>query len=359
MNKVFFLWLPLLTLCFAILSPMAMAAVDATIEYEEVSGTEAYARISWVVQLGDDYDIEYSEDLIGPWTLFPGGYDIVGDTATFTDDTVSSTLYRYYRIRTIGTSEYSNWVGFFKIGFPLNDLHQISFPIITDDMRLNDGDDTETCIGDILKKTLEGNLTFQLSPTIFGPVYAHVFIAYDMAFLYTNVFPPAYKEWVFSFPTPPDYDLPLSSMSIDNTCGYFVRGNAAGDSVQYSVMYGDVETSDTVSIYIRQEVNMLCFPYPVGIDVNDDTFIRLEDGAYGSTYPELGDRISRYTGNGGYEMAFLFNSNGAYPQYDNKWIDLYTYTISDMRFEAGESFYYEHRLVDGFTWNVQRPYNLD
>ena len=102
---------------------------------------------------------------------------------------------------------------------------------------------------------------------------------------------------------------------------------------------------------------MLCFPYPVSVAVNDEKFIHLADGVSGSTYPELADTIYRYTGDGNWEMAFLFNSNGAHPEYDNKWIDRYTNTISNWIINPGESFWFHRQSGAGpFTWSVEKPY---
>jgi hypothetical protein len=100
---------------------------------------------------------------------------------------------------------------------------------------------------------------------------------------------------------------------------------------------------------------MVAYPYPVACPVNDASdsqFVRLSDGATGGTASGSSDNVHKYTG-AGFESAFLFEFSG-HP-FHGQWVG--GAGPSAMSFDPGEGFYYEAQA--GFTWTVQRPFDLD
>jgi hypothetical protein len=253
----------------------------------------------------------------------------------------------------MAVAAYSDPVGFVKIGINKNDYNQIASPLIVEDMALNDTDDSVACLGEMLSESLIGTTVVQTAPKIWK--YKVGTGGFDGAFLFdSGGGSPGYDgKWIDIV------TYTLSTMSFDVSTGMFLeRTNDAGTDPCTSTVLGDVEVSDTVAVTIQDGYNMLAYPYPVNLGINASESIQTEDGANGTTITTTADQIYKYKPGGGFDPAFLFDSGGGSPGYDNKWIDMVLYVVSTVSFDPEEAFYYYRQPGQGtFTWTCTRPFS--
>jgi hypothetical protein len=107
---------------------------------------------------------------------------------------------------------------------------------------------------------------------------------------------------------------------------------------------------------------MIAYPYPVALGIQDSGSIQTEDGAKASASSSSNaDQIWRYKPGGGFDGAWLFDSQGtiAGGTYDNQWFDIITNTPSTMSIDVDQGFYYYRQPGNGdFNWSPARPFSL-
>ena len=239
---------------------------------------------------------------------------------------------------------YSNPVGFVKLDLLKNKFTMVKVPMVAD-MRLNE-DEAGTCVGEMLADALYGGSSSGNSSQI--NIFDAVGKGFTTVWLYDDTYPAYVGKWIEG--------SGVSARSLSDTQGYYIKRFAdAGPDTAQAVILGDVETADTKALLILDGFNMLCFPYPVDVGVNDGDMPTLAEGAWGGTSSGASDQINTFDGVG-FTTHWLFN--GGVPAYDGKYIQgsgPSTYVIG-----AGEGFYYRRLPGQGeFTWTVERPYTLD
>ena len=94
--------------------------------------------------------------------------------------------------------------------------------------------------------------------------------------------------------------------------------------------------------------------------IQDSLSIQTEDGATGTGSSMSSDQIWKYKLGGGFDGAWLFDSGGSTPGYDNKWIDMTAPVSPTISWDVGESFFYYRQPGQGsFDWVVDRPFEVD
>jgi hypothetical protein len=141
-------------------------------------------------------------------------------------------------------------------------------------------------------------------------------------------------------------------MVLDSKSGYYLQRVDGGSTLQ-AVILGDVDVAASVDIVINAGYNLIAFPYPIDVGVNDDEFVSLTDGAAGSTSPFTSDTVYKYNGTS-FDSAWLAKAPGN--PLDDTWMG--PSGASTLILEAGVGFYYEH-VSTGFTWTVERPFGVD
>jgi hypothetical protein len=242
---------------------------------------------------------------------------------------------------------YSNPVGFVKVDMVEDAYVIIGIPMVVEDYALNDADDSVACAGEMLAENLNGGTSSTNAPNI----YRYTGAGFESAFLFGGI-PghPLDGKWITGGGP--------SSMVLDSKTGYYLERQAAdgGNPTDQAVILGDVEVGDSIDITIPVDYSMVAYPYPVDCPVNDasdSVFVRLSDGATGGTSTTNADVVYKYTG-AGFTSAFLFGGIPGHPL-DGLWIT--GGGPSTISFDPGEGFYYEAQA--GFTWTVQRPFDLD
>jgi len=235
---------------------------------------------------------------------------------------------------------YSDPVGFVKLDLNEDAYNMIAIPLLGD-YALNDTDPNSACVGEMLAENLNGGPDAYNAPNI----YLYTGSGFLSAFLFDVGVPahPLHRKWV---------DAGISTKVLDGKSGYYLERQSGdgGAAIEKAVILGDVEVAATVTLNLAAGYNLITYPYPIDVMVNDPEFCHLADGGTGGSDAYVGDNVYKYTG-AGFLSAFLFDVGvPAHPLHD-KWVDAGASTLT---FYVGEGFFYEAQ--NAFSWVVAKPY---
>ena len=132
------------------------------------------------------------------------------------------------------------------------------------------------------------------------------------------------------------YTWSLSSEFVPAGQGFWIDA-----SIPSTVTFaGQVLNADTSNVTVESGLNLICNPYPQAISVQDIKTADLpgvtEEGAFET-------QLKVWTGGGYTTYGWLDADDGESMMgdaaYSSKWVDIYTWEISDIVIEAGQGFW--------------------
>ena len=301
--------------------------------------------LTFKTETGEYYDILFKDSFSGTFLHADTVYSD-GTTYTWVDDGTKtgsipySVKERYYEIRHTGTDIPSyGWGGSYCVEVAPN-WNLLSLPIIPKNTNI------QILIGNQLTGAISEDMADRIlkwDPSV--QEYTECAWLVDTG----GQFPEWDGKWIDCF------TYQLSDMEISADTGFWVQNRHNEQNICLAGMVSNEERL----IHVGQGWQILGTTYPSGVTINGNTGL-IESGASGSISEDMADRILKwdpsvqeYT-----ECAWLVDTGGQFPEWDGKWIDCFTYQLSNMTLSPESGFWYQDRPPAGFTWHYPKPYTI-
>ena len=234
-----------------------------------------------------------------------------------------------------------NAVGFLKVNLPVG-FSQLAF-----NWGEVGGDDGVSVQGLFDTSVLHGTMNQPSSDKIF--IRDAVSNAYVQLWLYNSqgTYPSWDGKWLNLS------DGKVSSTEIARGSGFWFENTGTG-SVDVSIS-GEVPNDASKTNLFVEGFTMFGFAYSADMDINAQNW----SGGHGTMNQPSSDKIFMWdSASNTYVQLWLYNSQGTYPSWDGKWLNLSDGKVSTKKMPLGQGAWYGRVNETNMPWTQTKPYSL-